>query len=126
MPTLWHKWFILFVEANKLNAANNLAAQWDPAPGGDLTFGDVALSPTGHEPATHYAASTPATPTMRDGITTALGALAWANLYATADVQANPPLWTGPGGFDFAGNIYSAWIAACQHMGLQLIQPDLP
>lgn len=123
MATQWTKWFLVFVEANKLNTANNLAAQWDPEEG-SATFGTVQLSPTGEAPPTHYACSTAATDTMRDAITTALGALSWASLYWTEDVTLdNNAVWQGPDGWQHSGTLYSAWLAALAHMGLERIEP---
>lgn len=92
--------YYIFIKENKLATANNLAANWDPDTGGDETFGSVRLSPTGQEPATHYGAATYATPTMRDGITNALGNISWASLYT------DPP-WT--------------WETALADMGLQRV-----
>ena len=119
--TEWSKWFLIFVEAQRLNTANNLAAQWDPG-GGSATFGAVQISPTGEGPPTHYGCSTAATATMRDGITQALGAISWAAMYWTDDVSEGVDAqWQGPGGWTFTGSIYAAWLAALQHMGLQRI-----
>jgi len=127
--TQWTKWFLLFVEEKKVGTANLLAAQWDPDDG-STTFGTVRLSPTGAEPITHYATSTPATETMRDGITTALGALSWAYMYWTDEVYhdeyGDGAHWVGPDGWTFEGGIYEAWLAALEDMGLKRIQPDEP
>ena len=109
------------MQANKLNTANVLADAWDPDDG-STTFGPVKLSANGLEPVEWYACSTPATETMRDGITTALGALAWAKMYWADDVQADVPHWEGPDGWEFDGGIYSAWLDALDDMGLQRIQ----
>lgn len=115
--------FLIFVEANRLNTANNFAANWDTDSGGGLTFGNVKLSATGALPITHYGASTPATATMRSGITNALGNVSWAELYTTLDVTADVPHWTGPDGWTFDGGVFAAFQAALAHQGLQRI-PD--
>lgn len=125
MTTAWSKQFIIFIEAYRLAQANLLAAQWDPDSGGAETFGSLRLSPTGEEPATHYATVTPATETMRDGITTALAAQDYAKLYYTENVLAdNEAEWSGPKQWEFVGGVYQAWLAALQDMGLQVIQAE--
>lgn len=96
-----HRLFI-FVQAGKLTAANNLAAQWDPDSGGGQTFGSLRLSPGGQEPATHYAAATYATDSMRSGITQALSNVPFAGLYSQSGG------WT--------------WETACADLGLSVIQ----
>jgi len=117
--------YLVFVEAARLNTANNLARNWDPESDPGDTF-TVPLSPTGLDPATYYAASTRATETMSNGITTALGNLSWAEMYWTADVTVDVPHWTGPGGWEFDGSVYAAWLSALADMGLQRIQPPGP
>jgi hypothetical protein len=120
--TAWSKWFFVFVEAGKLKVANSLADNWDPD-GGGTTFGTVRLSPTGQEPATHYATSTPSTETMRDGITTALSNANWSSLYMTENILlGDEAQWTGPDGWTFTGDLYPAWLAALDDMGLKIIQ----
>jgi hypothetical protein len=125
--TAWSKWFLVFVEAKKRDTADLLALQWDPGAAAGSTF-SVPLSPTGQEPATYYGASTAATATMRDGITTALSVLSWAALYWTDQVYAEPvAVWSGPDGWRFEGPpgyVYAAWLAALADMGLQRIAPD--
>ncbi len=126
--TDWSKWFLLFVEEKKVSTANNLAAQWDPDDG-STTFGVVRLSGDGQEPVTHYGCSTPATETMRDGITQALGSLNWAEMYWTDEVYAEPAVWQGPDGWTFegpGGDVYAAWLAALEDMGLVRIQVAEP
>lgn len=119
--TQWSKWFLLFVEEDKLNTANNLAVQWDPE-GGAATFGAVQLSSTGAEPPTHYGCSTAATAAMRDGITQALSVLSWARMYWTDDVtRGEDTEWQGPDGWTFTGGVYAAWLAALYDMGLERI-----
>lgn len=45
------------IPAEHVEAANRLAAIFDPDTGGARTFGGCGLSPTGEAPATHYMAS---------------------------------------------------------------------
>ena len=129
--TQWTKWFLIFVEAKKVDTANNLADQWDPD-GGITTFGPVKLSPDGELPITHYATSTPATETMRDGITQALSVLPWAEMYWTDNIypgEGETVYWTGPDDWTFEGphgDVYPAWLAALEHMGLQRYQEPGP
>jgi len=49
---------ILTIPAEHADAANRLAAIFDPDTGGADTFGTCGLSPTGESPATHYMANT--------------------------------------------------------------------
>ena len=113
----WSKWFLLLVEEKKVDTANLLAAQWDPV-GGSGTFDTVRLSVDGQEPAEYVACSTPATETMRDGITTALGVLAWAEMYWTDNVLADDNAeWTGPDGWTHTGDLWSAWVSARADLG---------
>lgn len=49
---------ILTIPADYVSAANKLAYIFDFDIGGDGTFGNCKLSPTGEAPATHYMAST--------------------------------------------------------------------
>jgi hypothetical protein len=121
--TEYNDHFLIFIDANRLVTANNLAAQWDVDSGGGVTFGNVRLSATGLDPVTHYAASTPATPTMKNGITNALNNANWADMYTTEDVTAAVPHWTGPNGWTFDGGVFAAFQAALVHQGLQRI-PD--
>lgn len=128
--TQWNKWFLIFIEEDRLNTANNLAAQWDPD-GGSTTFGSLQLSADGNEPVTHYACSSPATPTMRDGITTALQHASWAEMYWTDDIYpaVGSVQWQGFDGWAFSGphgDVYPAWLAALADMGLSLIQSGGP
>ena len=129
--TQWTKWFLIFVEENKVNTANILAANWDPDDG-STTFGTVKLSPDGELPITHYACSTPSTETMRDGITTALQNIAWSSMYWTDNIypgEGETVYWTGPDGWTFEGphgDVYPAWLAALEHMGLQVYQEPWP
>ena len=51
-----HRCYII-IPIDKAALANRLAAKLDPDTGGDKTFGDVLLSPTGLPPATHTACS---------------------------------------------------------------------
>lgn len=115
--------YLIFVEAAQLNTANNLARNWDPELDPQNTF-TIPLSPTGLDPATHYAASTRATPDMNAGITTALGNAAWAELYLTEDVTVDVPHWTGPNGWTYDGGVYDAFMSAASDMGLQRIMPE--
>lgn len=48
----------LTVPVEIVDAANRVAAVFDPDTGGGDTFGTVELSPTGEAPATHYMANT--------------------------------------------------------------------
>ncbi|MFT6637425.1 hypothetical protein [Alcanivorax sp.] len=48
----------LTVPVEIADAANRIAAVFDPDTGGGDTFGTVELSPTGELPATHYMANT--------------------------------------------------------------------
>ncbi len=48
----------LTVPVEIADAANRVAAVFDPDTGGGDTFGTVELSPTGEAPATHYMANT--------------------------------------------------------------------
>ena len=126
--TAWTKWFLIFVEEKKVGTANNLADAWDPD-GGLTTFGSVRLSADGQEPVSHYATSTPSTENMRDGITTALSVIPWAAMYWTDNIYPAEGLvhWTGPDGWTFEGphgDVYPAWLAALEDMGLQRIQVD--
>ena len=122
--TEWTKWFLIFVEENKVDTANTLADNWDPD-GGATTFGTVKLSPDGQLPITHYATSTPSTPTMRDGITNALGSIAWSDMYYTENIypgEGETVYWVGPDGWTFEGlhgDVYPVWLAALEDMGLQ-------
>ena len=120
--TEYSAWFHVFVEASKLNTANNLARNWDPDPACDVTF-NIRLSPTGLEPATHLAVSTPATATMRAGITNALGSASWSSMYTTTNVLVDVPHWTGPDGWTYDGGVYDAFMSAAAHQGLQIIHP---
>ena len=114
--------FFIFVKAEKLNTANNFAAQWDPDTGGADTFGTVRLSADGTEPASHYATSTRATPTMRDGITQALSDVSWAWMYRTDDILAESPHWySNDADWTYDGDLYDAWLSALDDMGLQRI-----
>jgi hypothetical protein len=119
--TEYSAWFHVFVEASKLNTANTLARNWDPDPAATTTF-TIKLSPTGQEPATHYAVSTPATATMRAGITNALGSIAWSSMYTTTNVLEPIPHWTGPDGWTFDGGVYDAFMSAAASQGLQIIR----
>lgn len=128
--TQWSKWFLLFVKADRLDVANLLAAQWDPDDGSP-TFGSVKLSPDGNLPITHYGTSTPATESMRDGITAALGVTPWAAMYWTDDIYPDEGLvqWQGPDEWEFEGlhgDVYLAWMAALDDMGLRLYQEQGP
>ena len=129
--TEWTKWFLIFVEENKVDTANTLADNWDPD-GGGTTFGSVKLSPDGELPITHYATSTPSTATMRDGITDALQHISWAAMYWTDNIypgEGETVYWIGPDGWTFEGlhgEITPAWLAALEDMGLQLYQEPGP
>ena len=126
MTTQWTKWFLLFVEEKNVGTANLLAAQWDPDDG-STTFGSVKLSADGELPITYYATSTPATETMRDGITQALSVLSWASMYWTDNIQTETPHWIGPDGWAFDGDLWGAWVSSREAMGgLQVIQSDGP
>ena len=48
----------LTIPVEMADAANRVAALFDPDTGGGDTFGTVELSPTGELPATHYMANT--------------------------------------------------------------------
>jgi len=104
MTTLYTDRWIIFVEIDRTATANNLAAVWDPDTGGHKTFGNVRLSASGEEPATHTGCNTAATGPMTQGIETALGAVPWASLY---DVGEG---WT--------------WKTALSDAGLQRIEPS--
>ena len=129
--TEWTKWFLIFVEADKIEQANTLAANWDPDDG-STTFGVVKLSPDGELPITHYACSTPSTATMRDGITNALEKVAWSSMYWTDNIypgEGETVYWVGPDGWTFEdehGEVYGAWLAALADMGLQRYQEPWP
>jgi hypothetical protein len=122
--TEYNDHFLIFIEANRLNTANNLAANWDIDSGGGATFGSVKLSADGLLPVTHYAASTPATPTMKNGITNALSNASWAKMYTTDDITADVPHWTGPNGWVYDGGIFGAFNSALVAQGLQRISEE--
>ena len=88
----------------RTGVANNLATVWDPDTGGGETFGNLRLSATGSEPATHTGCATYATGAMTDGIKTALSALPWAALYDATEG------WT--------------WAAALADAGLLVIRAE--
>ena len=128
--TEWNKWFLVFVEEKKVDTANLMAAQWDPDSMGDQTFSSVQLSPDGELPISHYATSTAATETMRDGITVALGVIPWAAMYWTDNIypESGPVIWQGPDDWEFEGphgDPYPAWLAAMEDMGLQRYQEPI-
>lgn len=106
MATDYTHRFYMFVTAAKLAAGNNMAAQFDPDAGGDKTFGNIRLSPSGSEPATHYGAATVATDQMRSGILRAFSTVPFVGLYNQAD------------GYE--------WDTACMAMGLKQIEILIP
>lgn len=79
-----HRYHI-FARADKLTAANNAAASWDPDTGGGKTFGAVKLSASGAEPASHYGCSTQATDAMRDKMLQAVSSVPLYKVYRESD-----------------------------------------
>jgi len=84
METAYKYEYIIIVEMKHLSTANNRAKNWDPDSGGDKTFGNIRLSKTGQEPATHVGVMTRATDAMRSQILNALDNVPFAEVYSTA------------------------------------------
>jgi len=64
----WKHRAYIIIPVDQTATANALAAQLDPAGGGDKTFGDVQLSPTGQPPATYTGCSTMLTDTGKAAV----------------------------------------------------------
>ena len=97
-----HRAFI-FVDITKLVSANSKAKAWDPDTGGDKTFGDVHLSATGEEPATHSACNTAITDDMKTKVLSAQDQVPFIAVY-----------WEDDG---------HSWGSALADEGLQIIAP---
>lgn len=95
--------YFIFVSLANTKDANKRATIWDFDTGGGETFGNMRLSATGKEPATHTGCSTKANPNMKSGITSILSTSKFSNLYRRGDG------WT--------------WEKALKDMGLVVIIP---
>lgn len=96
--------YIIVVEWDKRDTANQFAAKWDPNPGGDETFGAVRLSADGTEPPTHTACNTLADGDMKTGIMNAMSNVPFVEVYDATE-------WT--------------FAEVLADLGLQRIEPGL-